>query len=393
MFLGYFVTITLTILLFVPVLVFVAECGLALLLPSENTDPSGTTDHPRTAILIPAHNEASVITRTLSSLLPQLTPQDQILVVADNCSDNTAEVARRMGVQVLERENDHLRGKGYALDYGMQWLKKNPPEVVVILDADCLVSPNALPEISDLVKKTGRPVQATYLMEYHSHPTPKETVSRLALLIKNLVRPLGLAKLKLPCLLTGSGMGFPWSVLSEISLAGNKTADDMQLSVDLALAGYPAVYCPQARVIGRLMEDKAAISQRKRWEHGHLEMIMTETPRLFLAAIAQKRLDLLALTLELSVPPLSLLMMIWMSILGVGVWLAVVHNIWMPFLILAIQGLLIVLTVFLAWAKFGRDQIAKENLLAIPLYILWKIPIYLKFLSKPQTRWLTTERD
>lgn len=330
---------------------------------------------------------------TLAALLPQLTPKDEIVVIADNCTDNTVAIAANRGVQVLERTDDTRRGKGYALDYGMQYLNKNPPEVVIILDADCKVSANTITEIACKVKKTQRPVQATYLMEQSLNPTAKDTISRLALLIKNFVRPLGLASLGLPCLLTGSGMGFPWTVLAQVSLAGNKTADDMQLTVDLALAGFCPIYCHQARVIGRLMENQAAISQRKRWEHGHLEMILTHSWVLFKQAFVQRRLDLLALALELFVPPLSLLVLFWLTVSLAGLGVAMVENIWIPLWILGIEGLLIVSAVLLAWAKFGRDHISAKNLLAIPMYIFWKIPIYLGFILKPQTQWLTTERD
>lgn len=88
-----------------------------------------------------------------------------------------------------------------------------------------------------------------------------------------------------------------------------------------------------------------------------------------------------------------MLVLFWLTVSLAGLGVAMVENIWIPLWILGIEGLLIVSAVLLAWAKFGRDHISAKNLLAIPMYIFWKIPIYLGFILKPQTQWLTTERD
>lgn len=253
-------------------------------------------------MLVPAHNEAAEIANTLASLLPQIGTQDEIVVIADNCTDETAAIARSFGVTVLERHNDQQRGKGYALDYGLQFLDNNPPEVVVTVDADCQVAQDTVNRIAWLAHAVQRPVQATYLMEQPANPGSKDIVSALAVLVKNLARPYGLSRLGFPCLLTGSGMAFPWLVIRQVSLANSKTVDDMQLSIDLAIAGYPAQYCQEGQVTGRLMKQEFAQSQRSRWEHGHLETLLTQCPRLFVAALKQKRFALFALALELSVP-------------------------------------------------------------------------------------------
>lgn len=345
------------------------------------------------AVLVPAHNEADGIGTTIEHLLSQVAKPEDICVIADNCTDNTAAIARQYGVTVIERQDAQRRGKGYALDYGLQFLQANPPEIVVTVDADCTVAPKTIDSIARLAQVAHRPVQATYLMERPNNSGAKDIISALAIVVKNLVRPYGLMRLGFPCLLMGSGMAFPWQIIRQVSLANSKTTDDMQLSVDLALAGYPTLYCPQGRVTGRLMEGESARSQHSRWEHGHIEMLLTQSPRLIRAAIAKRRYELLTLALELSVPPLSLLVMLWLAATSGALVATAIGASWIPVLVLGVAGVLIFVAIMSAWAKFARRDIPGTTLLAMPFYLLWKIPLYFAFLIRPQTRWLRTERD
>ncbi|MEO6118556.1 MAG: glycosyltransferase family 2 protein, partial [Methylotenera sp.] len=96
------------------------------------------------AVLIPAHNESSGIIATLNSIRSQLKSKDRLLVVADNCDDDTAAVALANGAEVIERHDTTKRGKGFALDFGIHYLSQNPLDVVIIIDADCILEANAL---------------------------------------------------------------------------------------------------------------------------------------------------------------------------------------------------------------------------------------------------------
>ncbi|MGI0489206.1 glycosyltransferase family 2 protein [Pantanalinema rosaneae CENA516] len=385
-------------LLFVPSLTLLIECIAALFSPRKISRQTAlahpTLDQLRVDVLVPAHNEAAGIGHTLESVLPQLSPQDQLVVIADNCTDDTAEVARTLGVTVIERHDPVRRGKGYALDFGMQYIAQQSPDIVVIMDADCLAEPGAIAQIAQQAALKNRPVQAVYLLEQPTNPSPKHAVSGLAFTVKNLVRPLGLANLGLPCLLTGTGMAFPWATIQQVSLASGNIVEDMNLALDLAIAGYAPTFCPHATVIGVLpQQTKAAESQRTRWEHGHLQTLLTQVPRLLKASWRQRRFDLLAIALDLLIPPLSLLVMVWMLLMGVTLlayWLGVSLA---PVILLAIQGGLILTAILAAWAKFCRNTLPLSALLAIPLYILWKVPLYFAFLIKPQTKWVRTERD
>lgn len=381
----------LAIALCVPIAVLVMECGAALF-PGLR-DPE-TSNSPQFNVLMPAHDEAAVIDQTLDFLLPQLSSPDQLIVIADNCSDNTAAIARNRGATVLERDNTKQRGKGYALDYGLNHLAANPPDIVVLVDADCRCLPGSIAKIASQAAGQNCPVQALYLMEQPPNPQPKDSVSALAFLVKNLVRPRGLSQLGFPCLLTGTGMAFPWEIIRKAPLASGNIVEDMQLGLDLAIAGYPPQFCQTAKVTGILPpQGEAATSQRTRWEHGHLQTLLTQAPRLTIAAIKQLRFDLLALALDLVVPPLSLLVMAWgagLIIAGIG---AILGASWLPFAVLAIAGVLIFLSIISAWAKFGQKDIPGQSLLAVPFYVLWKIPLYFAFIIKRQSQWVRTERS
>ena len=381
-------------IIIIPCFVFFLECFAAFISGKQDLELTDNIDRPKTTVLIPAHNEAEQIKEVLEVLQQQITARDEVIVIADNCHDNTANLARSTGVTVLERENLSDRGKGYALDYAIEHIKDNPPEVLVILDGDCIIKADTIKNITCKAIATGRPVQSTYLMEQPENPSLNDNVSMFSIKIKNLVRLLGLNQLGWHCLLTGSGMAFPWSLIEGVSLAGSKTTDDMQLTVDLALAGSTPIFCKNAFVVGRLMKDKAATSQRSRWEHGHLEMILIEVPRLLNAFIKTGNLAALRLALDISIPPLSLLVMTWI-ICMVITWLPVitVGMSVIPAILVSIAGVFLMTGVLLAWIRFGRTDISLKNLMAIPFYILGKIPIYLKFIVKPQSRWLKTERD
>ncbi len=400
-----FIFLAAGIIIFIPCLVFFLECLGAFILSSprlnlENINPQeslkdkASASRPITTILIPAHNEAEQIINVIQVLQTQITEQDRVIVIADNCHDRTAELARSTGVEVLEREHKTDRGKGYALDYAMQQIQTDPPEVLVILDGDCIVEPDTIKNITSIAIATGRPVQATYLMEQPDNPSLKDNISMFSIKVKNLVRLLGLNRLGWHSLLTGSGMAFPWSLINQVSLAGSKTTDDMQLTVDLVLAGSTPIFCENARVMGRLMKDRDAQSQRSRWEHGHLEMIGQEVPRLLKAFLITKNWAALGLALDILIPPLSLLVMTWIASMIV-VWLVIIFTdvSIVPAVIVTTAGGFLLTGVLLAWVKFGRADLPLKNLIAIPLYILGKIPIYLNFLVKPQSRWLKTERD
>jgi cellulose synthase/poly-beta-1,6-N-acetylglucosamine synthase-like glycosyltransferase len=382
------------VVLLLPLAVLLVETLASLLPQKGEVVPTTSTGRPQCAILVPAHDEEAGLGRTIQTLLPQLAPGDRVVVIADNCTDRTADVARSFGVSVLERTDPMHRGKGFALDHGIRWLQQSPPEVVVIVDADCVVEDGALDRLLRQTAATGFPVQAAYLMDLPPRPGHRDRISAFAFKYKNVIRPLGLWRLGLPCLLTGTGMAFPWSQIQGAVLAHGNIVEDMQLGIDLALAGWPPQFCPQSRVHGELPSGKkASTTQRTRWDHGHMRTLVGQVPRMLAAACRQQRLHLLGLALELSVPPLALLFLLWAAALAglLGGWSA--GGSALPALVLAAGGGAVFLSILAAWARFGRECLPLRSLLAVPFYVLWKMPIYIAFLLRPQWTWIRTERS
>ena len=245
---SYFLTV-LACLLAVPVFVFFVEIVASLLLRSPDIAFHSRKELRKSvAILVPAHNESAGIQSTLDNIKPQLLPGDRLLVVADNCTDDTAAVATRAGAEVIIRNDPETLGKGYALDFGIKHLELNPPEIVIFIDADCKAAEGAIDRLAATCAATNRPVQALYLMSAPDGSPVKYHVAEFAWRVKNWVRPLGLNALNLPCQLMGSGMAFPWEVIRAANLAHGSIVEDMKLGLELAQSGTPPLFCPAAKI-------------------------------------------------------------------------------------------------------------------------------------------------
>jgi cellulose synthase/poly-beta-1,6-N-acetylglucosamine synthase-like glycosyltransferase len=373
---------------------FLIECIASRFTKTSNENIENW-QNTQVSIIVPAHNEATVIGSTLETLTSALKPQDSLIVVADNCNDSTAEIARAKGAMVIERYDSENRGKGYALDYGIKFLTSQAPDVVIIIDADCTVHPNAIARLTECAIATQKPVQATYLMTTaKSSKSSKELLAEFAYLMRNLVLPLGLKNLGQSCSLKGTGMAFPWHIISKANLANGHIVEDLKLGLDLAIAEDSPIFCPEARVTSYFpQQSQATKSQRTRWEHGHLEMIRTYLPLLVKETVCQKRFDLLINALDLCVPPLSLLVVIWLGVMTVSSLFTLVGASWIPVIISATAGLCFLTAILTAWSGFATEILPLNQLLTVPFYVLKKIPVYLQFLIKPQNIWIRTERD
>ncbi len=382
------------LILFVICLFFLIEC-IAALFETVDVAIEVNWQDTKVAVLVPAHNEEVVIGSTLKKLTPALKKQDRLVVVADNCNDATAEIARAMGATVIERHDIERKGKGYALDYGLQFMESDPPDVVVIIDADCTVYEDAIAQLTQRAIALMRPIQATYLMvRPKNSQSSKDFVSQFSIIVKNLVRPRGTYRLGLPCSLLGTGMAFPWSVIRTCDLANDQLVEDLKLGLDLTIAGHAPVFCQEAKVTGYLPQQlEAAKSQRTRWEHGHFQNMQTYVPILLKEAVKQKRFDLLVSVLDLCVPPLALLVVIWLLLMTVSLLFAIFTTSWIPAAIVATAGFCFLMAILIAWGKFARQDLPMYKLLSIPFYVFWKIPVYLQFLVKPQSGWVRTQRD
>jgi cellulose synthase/poly-beta-1,6-N-acetylglucosamine synthase-like glycosyltransferase len=381
------------LILWLPVAMFCLEVLLALL-PQRRVDHAAPAAGARVAVLIPAHNEEAVIGATLRTLLPTVPLGTRVLVVADNCSDATAAIARECGADVVERTDAKQRGKGFALDFGIRHLSHRPPDAVVFLDADCRVAPDTVRRLAAAAIALQRPVQGLNLCDPDPAGGVLQMASGLAFRFKNLVRTVGLVRLAGLNHLTGTGMALPWPLALRAKLADGNVVEDMQLGIELTLAGKPPLFLPEARVDSPLPQQRAAArTQRTRWEHGHIKTLLTQAPRLVSLAVKHRRLELFWLALDLAIPPLSLLAIVLAAataMAGIG-WMLGASA--MPLAMLLAAWALVATAVFAGWAVHCRQQVPLRALVAAPFYIVIKLPIYLTFLVKRQQQWVRTERD
>ncbi len=378
------------ILLMFPVFVLLLQVTSAAFHTMTKRENGDNKTRPSFAILMPAHNESLVITQSIEAIKPQLNQQDSLVVIADNCTDDTAAIARHLGATVIERTQEDKRGKGYALDFGLQHLKKNPPDVVIVIDADCLTEENCIEHLVAACTQTKRPVQALYLMEGQPNPSLKARIATFAWIVKNKVRPLGFSLLGLPCQLMGTGMAFLWADINKIDLASGHIAEDMKLGTDLARLNKAPFFLHDAVVTSIFPpNDDAVRTQRARWEHGHLSVILSEAPILLFEAIRNKNLQIFGLACDLLVPPLAMLSLMCLIVFAISVFAA------NQLMIILSAGLLsgLLIAVFTAWARFGSGIISFTQLCYAPIYALVKIPLYIKFFLNRQVDWVRSKRD
>ncbi len=383
------------ILLIIPTAVLFAEIVAALtVLAQESSEDLQSDVREFAVVLIPAHNESTAILPTLKDVMAQLLPGDRVIVVADNCNDDTALVAAAEGAEVIVRNDPTKAGKGYALDFGLAHLRASSPAIVIMIDADCRISENALNSLISACGRTGRPVQALNLMNAPAQSEINHSVAEFAWRVKNWIRPLGLRALNLPCHLMGTGMAFPWNVICSVKLASGSVVEDLLLGLDLTELGNPPLFCPAARISSQFPHSEAAaVNQRQRWEGGHLYTIINAFPRFLSSAITRGNLNLLALTLDLAVPPLSILAVM----LGTEVLIAGIAELFgFQSIALFISSSCLaafIFSIFISWIKCGRDILPVNAIFRVAQYVLMKVPIYRRLLSgSGSLRWTRTDR-
>ncbi|WP_041864809.1 glycosyltransferase family 2 protein [Sphingomonas sp. MM-1] len=372
-------------------LVFAVETGLGLVagLRGRMAAPIPPGD---IALLIPAHDEAAGIGAVVAALKAVLPPETRMLVVADNCSDATADIARRAGAEVIERHDPVRRGKGFALAFGRDHLRASPPRAVIVIDADCTAEPGALERIAALAAGTGRPVQSAYLFAPAGDAPPMVQISNFAILVKNLVRQNGGRAIGAPALLTGSGMAFPWGLFDRAALATDNIVEDLALGIDLTRDGHAPLFDPGARTWTQPSTEGGTLTQRTRWENGFMATARRQAIPLIGEGLARARPALLWTGLHLLTPPLALLMGLNLAVAALLGLLALIGMPPRPFIAaVALFGLNAIL-VLIAWARHGRAFMRIGTIARLPLYLLWKLPIYLRLVRGGETRWIRTER-
>ena len=368
-------------------LCFEIVCGLKTLPARTFAAPV----NPDIAVLLPAHNEAYGIADTVHALRSAL-PQARLLVVADNCTDDTASLAATAGAEVIERYDLEKRGKGFALDFGRQHLRLNPPDAVITIDADCRLAAGSGELLAYGAIGLNRAVQATNLLVSPVDMNPLEGISNFAFLVKNLVRARGLMRIGRGIPLFGTGMAFPWTLFSHLKLASDALAEDLELGLNLAKDGVRVEFLDQALVTSPAASAAQNREQRKRWEGGFLSQAKTFALPLIGLGIKRRSRHLLGLGAHMFVPPIALLVLWGIAVAIVTATLALIAQSAVPFIVTCCCLCVLMILLFAVWIKEGRQVLSFSSLARAPKYVIWKIPIYLGFVRQEQVGWKRTHR-
>jgi cellulose synthase/poly-beta-1,6-N-acetylglucosamine synthase-like glycosyltransferase len=347
-------------------------------------------------LVVPAHDEEQGIARTVASLLAIDYPRDRVrvLVVADNCTDATAERAAAAGATVLVRNDPERRGKGYALEHAFAYCLADPKtEAVAVVDADTIATPNLLDAFSARIGAGAQVVQANYAI-LDSQASWRARLMRIAFATFILLRSLGRERLGLSAGLRGNGMCFTRSALRDVPHDAFSNVEDIEYAIRLGMSGIRVHFASEAQVYSAAPGfESAARTQRSRWEGGRRAMARLHGRALLVRAFRRRNPVLLDLAMDLLVPPLSVL-----ASLSVGGSIAAVALsaasgrltasgiIWLGCLAMLFAH------VFRGMALSGSGARGLLDLAYAPLYIAWKAAVRL-YGHAPVDLWVRTARD
>lgn len=379
-----------------PVLCCTGYLGLFVLLSAKLKLPAPSSHPYRFRIIVPAHNEEAGIADTVKSLSALDYAKDafSVLVVADNCTDGTAQSARAAGAEVLERQDDKLRGKGYALLYAFERL---PPEVdaVVVIDADTLVSPNLLTAFAARLALGAHAAQADYAVR-NPHQSWRTRLIAIAFGAFHIVRSRGRERLALSAGLRGNGMCFSSEILKRVAHDAFSIVEDVEYGIRLGEAGCRVHYADEAHVYGEMVSTAAAArSQRQRWEGGRRALASAHGLRLVKRGLAASNRVLFDLGFDLLVPPLSRLALSAFGGLVAALAAAVLLGgaAWSVVGPWAVCALLVVAYVLRGWMVSGTGLRGLLDLGLAPAYVLWKLTLRSKGKPKADAPWIRTTRE
>ena len=369
---------------------------LAALARRSPVQPSRSASVPL-AVVVPAHDEEAGIADTVRSLLAVDYPREafEVVVVADNCSDRTAEVAGAAGARVLERRDPERRGKGHALNFAFErLLGEGRAEAIVVVDADSVVTPNLLAACATRLAGGASALQAHYAVRNASESW-RTRLMAIAFEAFHGVRSLARERLGLSSGLRGNGMAFSAALLREVPHQAFSIVEDLEYGIRLAYAGHRVHYVAEATVYGQMPATSAsARSQRQRWEVGRQGIARAHAPRLLRRAWRERSPLLLDLALDLLVPPVSTLALACAVGLGAcalaiaaGAPLGIAPWLWG----LSAAGL--GAYVLRGWALSGLGPRGLLDLMAAPAYMAWRLLLRRDRGAARSGEWVRTDRD
>jgi 1,2-diacylglycerol 3-beta-glucosyltransferase len=373
-----------------------AACMYLLVLTCLSARPASARGSSRKMyfdIIVPAHDEAAGIGRTIASLKRLSWPGERyrIVVVADNCSDATASISREAGATVLERHDLTKRGKGYALAHAFTWSRSaGLADAVAVVDADSVVSANLLESFAARIEAGACALQAHYGV-LNATASWRTRLMAIALGSIHKVRSRARERLGLSCGIRGNGWCVTHALLDQMPYRSFSLTEDVEFGIDLGLAGHRVAYCDESHVNGEMVTtEHAARSQRQRWEGGRMGLIREKLPALLHAAVARRNWVCLDLALDLLVLPLSFVVVTVIGIIVIG---ALSPDGFRPALLAAGFIDLLALTAYVCrgWMLSGIGIVGFWDLLRVPGFLFWKL-LVIRFQPKAET-WIRTKRE
>ena len=254
--------------------------------------PLKVNKNHRFMAIIPAHNEEAVVGNLIESLKNQNYDKDlyDIYVIADNCTDNTAKVAKEAGAIVYKRFDETKKTKGYALDWFLkQKIEENAPyDAFFIFDADNIVHPDF---IKNMNKKLCQGEDVVQGYRDIKNPTDSWITAGYALFYWSMHRFYHLARynLGLSPLLNGTGFMVKFDVVKPQGWDTVTLTEDIEFSLKRIIKGKRLGWatdaiCYDEQPVGF----KQSWSQRSRWTAGHIQCIKEYTKQLAVAAKENK---------------------------------------------------------------------------------------------------------
>ena len=339
------------------------------------------------AVIIPAHNEENGISACVQSLLVCDQPQGQysIYVIADNCTDNTAELAKKAGANVIVRHNPDERGKGYALDYAFQQLENTNIDAFLIIDADTIVEQNFITACEMVFNSGADALQCRYTV-HNPEASLRTHLMHIALLAFNVLRPRGRDRWNLSVGISGNGFGLTKQTLQQVPYSARSVVEDLEYHLKLVQADIKVQFVDTTTVRADMPTGKKGTdTQRTRWEGGRFRMIREYIPYL-LSSIFKGQFRLIEPLLELLLLPLALHVFLLLITLALPFYLTQIY---------ALIGLTIVfIHVFGALWVGGGTWKDVAVLASVPFYILWKLMLMPRLLkaARKDMEWKRTER-
>jgi cellulose synthase/poly-beta-1,6-N-acetylglucosamine synthase-like glycosyltransferase len=344
-------------------------------------------------VIVPAHNEELVIAAAVASLKSIEWPQDQfrVIVVADNCTDATVEIAAAAGAHVMQRRDLENRGKGYALDFAFKASRAREwADAVVVVDADAQVSSNILEAFARRIERGDHAVQAHYGVS-NTDASWRTRLLSIAKAAFHIVRSRGRERLTLSCGIRGNGWCVTHALLEQVPYRAFSLTEDLEYGIALGMAGFRVAYADEAHSDAEMVSgEKDSRKQRQRWERGRFQLMRSKTLPLLRQGLATRSRVCLDLALDLLVLPLSYVALNVVAFLVLaGVAAGQVSAAWAWLAVGCCLAL--ALHILRGWQLSGAGIRGLLDLGRAPFFLAWKLMVMLG--GRESKEWVRTKRE